>query len=209
MSKFKLAPLRLSPLRLPQSSRSLSISRASTAAIEEETLTNYTSQYYPVHIKQIFNNRYEVLAKLGYGGYSTVWLCQDKEWVSVCFRLSLLTCLLITIRHQSYKTVKVCIGNNLRDQEKIQDHLRDLSISNNDGQYCVRTYEDNFILESSSGHHQCYVYKPLGMSLLDYVNLQQGAILKVENFHYLVKFLLMGLDYLHCCSGIGIGIELT
>jgi serine/threonine protein kinase len=33
--------------------------------------------YYPVKIGEKFNDRYEVLHKLGWGHYSTVWLCID------------------------------------------------------------------------------------------------------------------------------------
>lgn len=46
--------------------------------VEEETLSHYDAlQYYPVHINQTFCNRYKVAAKLGFGGSSTVWLCED------------------------------------------------------------------------------------------------------------------------------------
>ena len=101
--------------------------------------------------------------------------------------------------------MKVCVSSNLRNQEqKIQDHLRNLDISN-DGQYCVRKCEDSFVLESFSGHHQCYVYEPLGMSLLDYVNLQQDLVLNKDDIHWIVKHLLTGLDYLHCCNIVHTG----
>ena len=46
--------------------------------VEEETLLYYDAlKYYPVHINQTFCNRYKVAAKLGFGGSSTVWLCED------------------------------------------------------------------------------------------------------------------------------------
>ena len=46
--------------------------------IEEETLPHYEAeQYYPVHIGDTFNARYRVAGRLGYGAYSTSWLCQD------------------------------------------------------------------------------------------------------------------------------------
>ena len=46
--------------------------------IEEETLPMYNSQaFYPVRIGQVFQSRYQVVGKLGYGAYSTVWLCRD------------------------------------------------------------------------------------------------------------------------------------
>lgn len=51
--------------------------------IEEETLPHYDpDEFYPVHIGEVFENRYRVAGKLGYGTYSTSWLCRDIQYVS-------------------------------------------------------------------------------------------------------------------------------
>ena len=34
-------------------------------------------RYYPTHLGDVFNDRYQVLLKLGFGTTSTVWLAQD------------------------------------------------------------------------------------------------------------------------------------
>jgi hypothetical protein len=48
--------------------------------IEEETLPgNKAEHFYPVRIGEVFKSTYEVLAKLGFGMCSTVWLCRDLE----------------------------------------------------------------------------------------------------------------------------------
>lgn len=40
--------------------------------VEEEALPNYEAeQYYPVRVGDLFNARYRVAGKLGYGAYST------------------------------------------------------------------------------------------------------------------------------------------
>ncbi|EER03440.1 srpk, putative [Perkinsus marinus ATCC 50983] len=36
--------------------------------------------YHAVHLGEIYNDRYKVLAKLGWGHFSTVWLCEDLEY---------------------------------------------------------------------------------------------------------------------------------
>lgn len=47
---------------------------------EEERLLGYKAEeYYPVHLGEVFKSRYQVLAKLGYGTASTVWLCRDLQ----------------------------------------------------------------------------------------------------------------------------------
>jgi hypothetical protein len=51
-----------------------------TERIEEETVANYQAdQYYPVELGNIFHSKHQVLAKLGFGTTSTVWLCRDLE----------------------------------------------------------------------------------------------------------------------------------
>jgi hypothetical protein len=48
--------------------------------IEEETIPTYRPEkFYPVHIGEVFNHRYQVVGKLGYGSSATVWLCRDLE----------------------------------------------------------------------------------------------------------------------------------
>nr|XP_020468161.1 SRSF protein kinase 3-like [Monopterus albus] len=36
--------------------------------------------YHPVQIGDTFNRRYQVVSKLGWGYFSTVWLCLDLRW---------------------------------------------------------------------------------------------------------------------------------
>lgn len=46
--------------------------------IEEETLPTYVPEkYYPAYQGEIFNDRYQASAKLGYGVTSTVWFARD------------------------------------------------------------------------------------------------------------------------------------
>ena len=48
--------------------------------IEEELVPGYDPRhFYPVNPGDIFNNRYEMTAKLGYGSCSTVWLATDIQ----------------------------------------------------------------------------------------------------------------------------------
>lgn len=46
--------------------------------IEKEGLPGYRAdRFYPVKLGEIFQDRYQVLAKLGYGSSSTIWLARD------------------------------------------------------------------------------------------------------------------------------------
>lgn len=35
--------------------------------------------YHPVHLHDVFGHRYEIIAKVAYGQFSTVWLANDRE----------------------------------------------------------------------------------------------------------------------------------
>jgi serine/threonine-protein kinase SRPK3 len=49
-------------------------------AVEEETIPDYVaSRYYPMRIGEIFQDRYQVVSKLGFGASSTAWLARDME----------------------------------------------------------------------------------------------------------------------------------
>jgi serine/threonine-protein kinase SRPK3 len=46
----------------------------------EETFPWYSPDaFYPAWIGEIFQSKYQVLGKLGYGSVSTAWLCRDLE----------------------------------------------------------------------------------------------------------------------------------
>ena len=46
--------------------------------LEEENWDWYKPDlFYPVQIGEVFQSRYQVLGKLGYGSRSTAWLCRD------------------------------------------------------------------------------------------------------------------------------------
>lgn len=48
--------------------------------VEEEKIPNYhADRFYPIHLGQVLNRRYQVATKLGYGANSTVWLARDLD----------------------------------------------------------------------------------------------------------------------------------
>jgi hypothetical protein len=51
--------------------------------VEEERLPFYKrNDYYPMHMGEVIGGHYQVVAKLGYGTTSTVWLGRDLRYVS-------------------------------------------------------------------------------------------------------------------------------
>lgn len=51
-----------------------------TEVIEEETTPGYKpNSFLPIKIGDLLVDRFEVISKLGYGSYSTVWLTRDRK----------------------------------------------------------------------------------------------------------------------------------
>jgi hypothetical protein len=49
-------------------------------AIEEEELPDYQAhRFYPVRLGEVFQSRYQTVAKLGFGSSSTSWLARDLK----------------------------------------------------------------------------------------------------------------------------------
>lgn len=58
--------------------------------LDEEISPWYDAEdFYPVQIGEVFQSRYQVIGKLGYGSVSTAWLCRDlvyatRPFLAVC-----------------------------------------------------------------------------------------------------------------------------
>ncbi|EXJ79988.1 CMGC/SRPK protein kinase [Capronia epimyces CBS 606.96] len=135
---------------------------------EEETLPFYEpQQYYPVHIGDVYQSKYQVVGKLGYGAYSTVWLCRD-----------------------------LCKFPDATLREfKIYEHLSSL-VSSHPGQSLIRGLCGTFELHGPSGKHQCLLQPPMHMSLLDMTHIAREPF-SLPLLKMTLKRLLTALDFLH------------
>jgi hypothetical protein len=82
--------------------------------IEEETLPGYIAEhYYPARIGEMLRSRYRIVCKLGYGVYSTVWLCKDTQYAysyaSMYSRIWRLT----ICRTSAYVAIKILVIRSL------------------------------------------------------------------------------------------------
>lgn len=153
---------------------------SNTEKLEEENWDWYTPDlFYPVCIGDVFNSRYQVLGKLGYGSRSTAWLCRD-------------------LRGHKYITLKVCEMNSpaVRRELAAYNHLS-MVTTNNPGALLVRELLDSFKVMGPAGEHQCLVHEPLGMSMETLRQLSPGRKVPEPLLKAFLNHLLRALDFLH------------
>ncbi|OJZ81976.1 hypothetical protein ASPFODRAFT_64746 [Aspergillus luchuensis CBS 106.47] len=156
----------------------------SSLRIEEETLPTYQAQkYYPIQQGEIFNNRYQVLAKIGYGVTSTVWFGRD-----------LVNC--------SYVALKIYVTGEKRDHElNIYRHMNSAEFKH-PGKSLIRKLLDHFIITGRHGQHICLVHEPLGISASELLRSFPGNAVTLEDMKVCIRQLLIALDFLHSVAGV-------
>jgi serine/threonine protein kinase len=171
--------------------------------LEEQKLKHYKyGLYYPIHIGQNLHSRYGVEVKLGYGGYSTVWLCRDKLYViRYPFRL-----ISNRDRDNSFKIVKVCRKGITANRElQVLEYLRGKA-DDHKGEVCVRRACDSFRIVTSNSDHSCLVYEPLGINLMQRISLESDKRFDFQAVRAIACYLLLAIDYLHTAGVIHTGV---
>ncbi|KAJ5558026.1 kinase-like domain-containing protein [Penicillium sp. DV-2018c] len=163
--------------------------------LEEETLPTYQPErYYPVSQGEILNDRYQTLAKIGYGVTSTIWLAKD-------------------LIASTYVVLKVHVTGQNRDHERelhIYKHIRiNLERTKHPGRNFVRKLLDHLYIQGSHGRHVCLVHEPLGMSADLLVRMSPGQVMTLDDMKPGIRQLLVALDFLHSeCQIIHTDIQL-
>lgn len=140
----------MSPSRVAESPPQTSQSSQSTPPgtyIEEdayglEALESYAEGgYHPVHLGDClgFDGRYRVIHKLGFGSFSTVWLCRDTE-------------------KDRYVALKIATA------DAAAEYGFSLSIPRSE---CTAPPLGHFAIDGPNGLHQCIVFPFLGPRVSD------------------------------------------
>lgn len=150
----------------------------SSHKIEEEEWEWYTlDEFYPVQIGQVFNSKYQVVGKLGYGAYATVWLCRD-------------------LKEHRYVALKVGSHAELLGELAVLKHLQSIG-TNHAGSLLVRNMLDEFVLTYHDKKYQAIVHSPLAITLREFRKMFPDKSLPVNLLRLVLKHLLLALDFLH------------
>jgi len=150
---------------------------------EQEAPSDYVKGgYHPVKIGDLFHNRYHVVRKLGWGHFSTVWLCWD----------------LIEKKFVALKVVKSAAHytETALDEIKLLKCVRETDETNPFRKRTVQLLDD-FKISGVNGTHVCMVFEVLGHNLLKYIIRSNYQGIPLMNVRIMMKQVLEGLDYLH------------
>ncbi|XP_054637430.1 SRSF protein kinase 3 [Dunckerocampus dactyliophorus] len=150
---------------------------------EQEDPSDYCKGgYYPVKIGDLFNGRYHVVRKLGWGHFSTVWLCWDLQ----------------KKRFVALKVVKSAphYTETALDEIKLLRCVRDSDPSDSHRETIVQLIDD-FKISGVNGVHVCMVLEVLGHQLLKWIIKSNYMGLPLVCVKSIIRQVLQGLDYLH------------
>lgn len=161
---------------------------------EQEDAADYCKGgYHLVEIGEVYNGRYQIIRKLGWGHFSTVWLCKDLK----CGRFVAL---------KVVKSAKQYMEASLDEIEL----LRKVATANraNPGLKHVVEMYDSFRISGAHGNHMVMVFEVLGCNLLKPIIKYNYKGLPPSFVKLVTKQVLLGLDYLHTeCSIIHTDIK--
>ncbi|XP_069621192.1 SRSF protein kinase 2 isoform X2 [Ranitomeya imitator] len=150
---------------------------------EQEDPSDYCKGgYHPVKIGDLFNGRYHVIRKLGWGHFSTVWLCWDMQGK----------------RFVAMKVVKSAqhYTETALDEIKLLRCVRESDPGDPNKDMVVQLIDD-FKISGMNGIHVCMVFEVLGHHLLKWIIKSNYQGLPIRCVKSIICQVLQGLDYLH------------
>ena len=187
---------------------------------EEPLMLNAASGYgyFPAKLGgTLHDNRYHLMRKLGWGSYSSVWLCKDTLCVHSSSQIKTSLDILLFPPHFRTKdyvalkilTVNSTIGHKIGAATELAFLQRISSADlNHPGRKHCSTVLDNFMEDEIHGKHLCLSFMPLGQSVSALRRARKPPVLPINVVKSVVYQTLLALDYLHVrCQIVHTGIS--
>ncbi|XP_035864051.1 SRSF protein kinase 1a isoform X2 [Sander lucioperca] len=150
---------------------------------EQEDPNDYCKGgYHHVKVGDLYNGKYHVIRKLGWGHFSTVWLAWDIQ----------------VKRFVAMKVVKSAehYTETAVDEIKLLRSVRNSDPTDPNREMVVQMLDD-FKISGINGTHVCMVFEVLGHHLLKWIIKSNYQGLPLSCVKSIIRQVLQGLDYLH------------
>ncbi|KAK2855699.1 hypothetical protein FQN49_004934 [Arthroderma sp. PD_2] len=153
--------------------------------VDEEICPGYNSKkFYPARPGDVLANRYQILVKVGWGVSSTVWFARDMRGY----------------RQEPESVVALKISNanspTTDGEREVENQIAKADPSHR-GHALFRTASECFEITSPEGRHICLAYEPMREPMWLFRNRFKDRRIPLPLIKTYVRFLLIGLDYLH------------
>jgi serine/threonine-protein kinase SRPK3 len=137
-------------------------------------------ELHPVYIGERFHDRYQVIRKLGWGNFSTVWLVYDEK----------------TMKKRAMKVVKSKkeYTETALDEIKLLECLKQ---KDPEMKQPVVHLLDHFTHKGPNGTHVCMVFPLLGRNLLEWQKSLKDDLLDIPTLKQIMRQLLQAIDFMH------------
>lgn len=151
---------------------------------EDEGQRDYVKGgYHPVQLGELYNKRYRVLSKLGWGQFSTVWLCKD-EALDAPRRI-----LALKIQRSASKYTEAAV-----DEITLCSQVRDGDPTG--AAQCVQLV-DSFEHRGPHGCHVCMAFPVYGQNLLALIKAYDYKGIPLPVVKSIARQVLLSLNYIH------------
>ncbi|BAM41906.1 serine/threonine protein kinase [Theileria orientalis strain Shintoku] len=156
--------------------------------------------YHPVTIGEVYNDRYKIEAKLGWGYFSTVWLASDAKnkdtFVALKFQRSA-KIYYNAVLDEIDLLKEINEGEETNAWMSTRQVYKKLLGQNYNPTKGVVSYIDYFKVEGPNGTHICVVFEAMGPNILTLIRLYQFQGIPMDLVKKITTHVLLGLDYLH------------
>ncbi|KAI2504060.1 hypothetical protein MHU86_10422 [Fragilaria crotonensis] len=168
--------------------------------------------YHPVKVGEVYNQRYVVIKKLGWGHFSTVWMVKDRKVIATGGDAALKNqffALKVQKSAEHYTDAamdEVELLDCAASERKQCEASASLDSVDPDGvtakeivEYSrhVASLHDSFFHTGPNGRHMCMVFTMLGCNLLGVIKAFNYRGIPMPVVQKFVKGICMGLDFLH------------
>ena len=135
--------------------------------------------YHPIQISDRFQDRYQIVHKLGYGSYSTIWLARDEQMAK-------------------YVAIKVGTADYGSQEVDLLSRISASGVENREfGGTLIPLVLDRFNIDGPNGTHPCFVTAPTRCSLADAAQAADYSPFQLHVARSLSAQLAMAVAYIH------------